>query len=1365
MRYLRTCEHDETFIIYYLYILHIGLKMKSLFFITILLSSLFSFISSSSSSSTSTNLLSLSLHTDNSFTINVNNIPYFQSADTLLSVKNTVYSIYNSTLTLQSNTTSSGEDGIGNYNAYILTYTTSSTSVSIILTYRVYAVGNVIGFSATFLDAINGQPSTTITDNLALTFPTLAPANVAANWNTSSFSSTIPTATSLGSLVQDPNSGNCGFTVTSAPTFPSRSAALLVMTPNINSDSDPNSRISFAFSSVDHQPVIRQGTIPCPKQGKNCPGGLGLAAGPGLEFDIPAGFTYSTILVATTAGTSALSTNLVDFGFPMGGPNDVLYTLGNALLDYHGKTRPRMNFDITHSTLGYSVCAFYFYNPCDCGKVAISPNMNHTCSEDTGDNPYRLPNCMTYEDTLLQVHNGLMANNIPYHHMLIDSWWYGENIYGGVNMWEDDPTFMASVETFPNGGLRNFSSILVQDNVVLWAHMGRWVSSSPYLSQYEFYPGTDMPQGRSLWDHLYPANKEWNLVTTKLDHVAELIAASGTITNVSQISEWLGGMGESATDNNIAIQYCCSPPLVLHNSLNVPAASGARSSPDYVQRAGNTDLNLPLFQWANGVESAFHYSIGLMPDKDTFYSNHTQKQHGGDGKDPSLWPSFYNWTEVNPVKHALSAVMCGGPVAPGDAVNSTNMTLVYALMRQDGEILRPSRPHSALDVEMRSIIFGSWPKSSVNMLSNAIDSMATQYPNKGLGELYSTVSLISGSSSLSQSETLSRMVPITPLSMQVNQPCMRYTFVYGSQITVPVTLSAFDLAVDTVSMNNAVCNMNNNVWVMTMWDLNTFRPYSSENGNIIVQPIFNNSTSMLAITVNPDYADLPNFYVIAPVINQWVVLGENLKMVPISPQRITYITANSNNGIDISIIGSNGELVTLWACPIDSTTGTCSSPAAIYSCTLPSTGTAVLQLPGGTCNTVVTPSSIPSSSPVVSSIPYSKQPNKGTASPGPLPRLNINGPVTVSGISSGADFVAQLHLAYSDIISGSGIFAGQPPFCAIHRYDTEPVYTCANEPKTNQGPGCVGLPTTGAAPCEGCAPGTTVRYDHCKQPALPEGPGWVQLEKLFAFTNTSNNDGLIAPLTNLANDRVYLYRGTKDSVYLDGSVNKTMDFFANYVSDPSTQIFFEANIPSQHCFPTNDPWLSNASCGQGAPWAPPAIENCNYDGAGAVLQFVYNNALTPPTPGVPSNPNNLYTFNQNLYMGGIWGGIGSYGFVYIPPACLDNSTSCRLHVAFHGCGMSVFNPQMNTSFALHTGFNPWADKNNFVILYPQGGGYQELNMTAPSAQIQGGCWDGYGQTGLGYSWRGGPQMVAIANMIQAIGGSEWYNSQPGSKDW
>lgn len=373
-----------------------------------------------------------------------------------------------------------------------------------------------------------------------------------------------------------------------------------------------------------------------------------------------------------------------------------------------------------------------------------------------------------------------------------------------------------------------------------------------------------------------------------------------------------------------------------------------------------------------------------------------------------------------------------------------------------------------------------------------------------------------------------------------------------------------------------------------------------------------------------------------------------------------------------------------------------------------------------------------------------------------LPRLWIEGPITVSGVSSGADMASQLMLIASDLITGVGIFAGQPYMCAVQRFPGEPLMTCAQEPASQQGPGCVGFNSTGSAPCIGCPAGSTLLYDHCKTPAEPQGPGWVDVATLVALAQQQAAAGRIAPLENLRAARMYLYRGSKDAVYLDGAVNKTRDLFAALVQNATEQIHFEASIPSGHCTPSVDPWLPPSTCGVSQPWAPPAIQNCGYDGAGVMFRHLYApQTLVAPPAGATTNPANVMLFDQAPYWATtVDSGLASRGYLYVPRSCADLTQPCSLHVALHGCGMGAPFPRMNTSYVMHAGFNPWAELNRIVVLYPQGGGFQERNATAqaPSTQIAAGCFDGYGQTGPDFATVSGPQVIAIRAMIEAIAG-------------
>ena len=371
--------------------------------------------------------------------------------------------------------------------------------------------------------------------------------------------------------------------------------------------------------------------------------------------------------------------------------------------------------------------------------------------------------------------------------------------------------------------------------------------------------------------------------------------------------------------------------------------------------------------------------------------------------------------------------------------------------------------------------------------------------------------------------------------------------------------------------------------------------------------------------------------------------------------------------------------------------------------------------------------------------------------PPPLPRLQIAGKLSVSGISSGADLAPIFMVAHSDKVLGAGAFAGQAYGCATTRFDGEPVTTCAQQSSGSQGPGCVGLESTGPAPCYGCDSNTTVTYDHCKK--IPQ---FIQLDRLRSWAEAAAAAGHIAPLSNLRYSRVYTYRGTKDSVYLPGSVNATGEWFEPYLADYAAQVHFEATIPSQHSQPSVDPNVPIATCGVSSVGG---CQNCGYDAVGTMLQHFYNGTLAQPTL-TSTDPARLLQFDQDLYGNGTaqYGALAPYGFVYVPVACAGGAAPCRLHIAMHGCGQSATNPGTGLLYVMYSGYAMWADHNNIVILFPQGGGFGARDWHTNASQMNGGCFDGYGETGWDYAFRSGPQVSAIANMARGLGGDAWWGA-------
>ena len=125
--------------------------------------------------------------------------------------------------------------------------------------------------------------------------------------------------------------------------------------------------------------------------------------------------------------------------------------------------------------------------------------------------------------------------------------------------------------------------------------------------------------------------------------------------------------------------------------LQVGGADGARP------------LNLPTVQWAIGPDSAFHWSaLGLLPYKDTFFSNTSEMTESKESR-------FVDFTESNPLTHALMATLSMAQVTFSDGIGMTNKTLVMMICRDDGVILKADRPATAIDAQFNAMMFGGWP--------------------------------------------------------------------------------------------------------------------------------------------------------------------------------------------------------------------------------------------------------------------------------------------------------------------------------------------------------------------------------------------------------------------------------------------------------------------------------------------------------------------------------------------------------------------------------------------------------------------------------------------------------------------------------
>jgi hypothetical protein len=123
-------------------------------------------------------------------------------------------------------------------------------------------------------------------------------------------------------------------------------------------------------------------------------------------------------------------------------------------------------------------------------------------------------------------------------------------------------------------------------------------------------------------------------------------------------------------------------------------------------------------------------------------------------------------------------------------------------------------------------------------------------------------------------------------------------------------------------------------------------------------------------------------------------------------------------------------------------------------------------------------------------------------------------------------------------------------------------------------------------------------------------------------------------------------------------------------------------------------------------------------------------------------------------------GMATTGYLYVPAACKDRSTVCKLHVALHGCLQS--HGQIGSKFINNTGYDKWAgmghllyvhssvspannfirnltDTNDIIILYPQATTDNSLHTVWNGALLSNSnaCWDWLGWYGSNADQKGG----------------------------
>ncbi|MCP4300429.1 MAG: polyhydroxybutyrate depolymerase [Gammaproteobacteria bacterium] len=298
-------------------------------------------------------------------------------------------------------------------------------------------------------------------------------------------------------------------------------------------------------------------------------------------------------------------------------------------------------------------------------------------------------------------------------------------------------------------------------------------------------------------------------------------------------------------------------------------------------------------------------------------------------------------------------------------------------------------------------------------------------------------------------------------------------------------------------------------------------------------------------------------------------------------------------------------------------------------------------------------------------------------------------PVTVSGVSSGGYMAVQVHVALADRVAGVGVVAGGP-------------YHCAAGSVLN-------------------AVGRCMLGDD------------LEVASLVSFTREAAENSAIADTQNLQEARIWIFHGRKDSVVGRNVALALADYYREFVS--ADQISFVDNIDAAHGWPTLD---VGGDC---ADLASDFINDCEFDAAGALLSHLYGD-LGPRTIEIDSERLKPIDLSDYFESGS---GVADTGYIFVPPACHQEETECRLHVSFHGCLQGA--EFLDSRFAASAGLNEWADQNRIVVVYPQ----IESSLMNPK-----GCWDWWGYTGPQYDQKSGKQIAGVDAIITAFANQTLY---------
>ncbi|MFX1452205.1 MAG: hypothetical protein ACFFCM_15315, partial [Promethearchaeota archaeon] len=299
---------------------------------------------------------------------------------------------------------------------------------------------------------------------------------------------------------------------------------------------------------------------------------------------------------------------------------------------------------------------------------------------------YKKERGMNYQQTYEKLIEYIKKEKIPFGYYHFDSWFY----YRAFS-WM--PAYIGML--ILNGGIKKwvFKKHEFPDGIeALQKKLGRPISCHSrffhgrcvYTKEFKFHKvgrlinPWGLPLEFEFWDMLMKMAKSWGMALYEQDWMNNQFKKFKYLReNVNHARKWLLDMGNAAVKYGITIQYCMATPAMFMQSIVLPNVTNARMSGDYNARFRKTSF-LPHFTQT----TILGYALGLWPSKDTFRS--------------SSKPGHF-YIEKFPELETLISNLSAGVVGPGDPIGYLNRELLMKTCREDGLLLKPDRPLTAVD--------------------------------------------------------------------------------------------------------------------------------------------------------------------------------------------------------------------------------------------------------------------------------------------------------------------------------------------------------------------------------------------------------------------------------------------------------------------------------------------------------------------------------------------------------------------------------------------------------------------------------------------------------------------------------------------